>query len=115
MDRKDLDLRQREMKLRLLETRHRATTELLAQGVRAILLINGAGAVGLATLFQVLVDKQRMPSLLPAVIWGIGFCVLGVAFAVAVVAVRYAHWNSRDPTTFEDGRWTKRLLWLQIL
>jgi hypothetical protein len=59
----------------------------IAQAVKGLFIINGGGALALLAFFKEVWTKE--PSLARAMLWSIGFLVIGAGFAGAVHLVRY--------------------------
>lgn len=58
-------------------------------GLKALLLLNGGGAVALLAFLQAVWVKEQMLALVPWIIWAILSLVLGAAMAGAVHFLRY--------------------------
>lgn len=59
----------------------------MREGVKALVLMNGGGAVALLAFLQAIWSKE--PALIKYVLWGLGFLVIGVALAGLVHFFRY--------------------------
>jgi hypothetical protein len=59
----------------------------MREGVKALVLMNGGGAVALLAFLQAIWSKE--PALIKYVLWGVGFLVIGVALTSLVHFFRY--------------------------
>ncbi len=89
MDDREYELRVAELEQRKWEAEYQAKGDIEAQGFKGLVLINGGAAVALGALLQALVSKPEAGALMPYVLTGIAFNVVGVATVSVVFWVRY--------------------------
>jgi hypothetical protein len=80
-------------------------SELLTEGFKGLLLVNGGGAAALLAFIAQIVDKS--PRLAELSLLGVAFMALGLGFAMLVPFLRYHHSNWAEKR--EDGGNTKNM------
>ena len=82
----------------------------IAQAVKGLFIINGGGALALLAFFKDVWSKE--PSLSRAMLWSIGFLVVGAGFAGAVHLVRYEASNRHQRGDGDAQTFSKTYLYL---
>ena len=86
-------------------------SEVLNESTRSLLLINGGGAVAVATWLQAVWSEPWASSMLQPQVLGIGFLLAGVVFAAVCPFLRYLSFFHRNTTKpLKNPIW-----WLQAL
>lgn len=103
----ELRLRKEELALRQWEAKYKSKADVTENGIKGLVLINGGSAAGLATLFQALISKEEAQSMIPFVLFGILFTVLGVATGSIVFWLRYqqGQLETQQKLFLQDNYW----------
>jgi hypothetical protein len=94
------------------------TNQILSEGFKGFVLLNGGGAAAMAAFLQAIWDKPSTAPMRIYLLGGIGSLLFGAAVASILFLVRYRAFfdpNTNTPPLNPWWRWMHRLIGLSLL
>ncbi len=92
MDAHEYQLRIRDLEQQKWEAEYNAKAAIEAQGYKGLGVMNGGAAIALGALLQAIINKPEAAAVVPYILVGIVFNIVGISAASVIFWVRYNQW-----------------------